>query len=143
MTTVQFISASPGCGLAGQKMKNTTNRQNASATMLTAIPMFPRLNLLGGNISFRSFFRRTQAITTMYELKIPATVMETRMLKARVLPMVMRATKQEMRNVRAIALVGTPETGWTLERKMWKGRPLSLAKPKSCGNSRCQFGSGG
>lgn len=127
------MEAAVGSGAAGQNRKKVAVTEKRMAIMLIGIPIQRgMLNRAVGSGSRSSFFRSMQEMTTTYELKSAAAEMDRMILKARVLPMMIKATRQVMTMVTKTAFIGTPDLGRTLERNLWNGSPLSREKDQIC-----------
>lgn len=99
MRIAQFIEAGSGLGTAGKNMKTKATIRKQAAMMLTGIPSRPRLNLEGGNSSFRSLFAIRVLITRRYDAKRPVALTESIILKAVVDPMMISARRTVNANV--------------------------------------------
>lgn len=126
----QFMPASPGLGTDGKNRKKNPRAKKHRAMMLIGIPKRPRLNLVAGNFSPRTRLATTEEMQTMYDVNRPVVERERMMLNAAVEPMMIRARMLANVKVTQTAFVGTPDPGRTLDRKAWKGSPLSRAKLK-------------
>jgi hypothetical protein len=132
MSTVQFINSGVGDGNVGKKANNNATQRYRTDTPLIQIPAFPKLKWQGSKVSFFHRFRNIQEMEMMYEENNAQVPSEAILLKATVLPILIKDKRIETTKDTRTELSGISQPGRTRERKEPNGTPWSRAKAKSC-----------
>lgn len=109
--TAQFMSATAGLGIVGQKVNIQRKNKNTTEMMLHGSPNLPKLNLDGKSGSPRILFRATQEMEIMYVVNIAETPRARTCWKATAEPKVIKDNSSTNMIVTYTELRGTPHLG--------------------------------
>ena len=130
------MPAAFGLGPVGQKLMTNKNARNSIEMIFSGRPHFPSTNFEGSMGSLRRRLAMMHPIDTMYELSKAATDMLLMMLKAMVLPMLMRERRQETTKEKRMAGRGTSQRGGTWEGKQSQRYCYFLRLMRGCKRQR-------
>lgn len=113
MRTFQFIKSGVGCGTVGKNAKVIAMHSHKTAMPLTQMPNLPSENFEGRRTSFRHRLTNMHEMLIAYDDNMAQVPIEATVLKATVLPILIRDRPTVMPNETRTLFKGISQPGRT------------------------------